>query len=320
VTGQPTPGGAPATVRAPEPALEVLAPGPLSTVQDLGRPGWAALGVGRSGAADRGSLRLANRLVGNPEDAAAVEVTFGGLAVRASADLVVAVTGAPAPLRVGGHPRATHAAVLLAAGQEAVLEAPPAGLRSYLAVRGGLAVEPVLGSRSTDVLAGLGPPPLRAGDRLPVGPPPAAPVPVVDVAAVVMPGGDDVVLRAVPGPRADWFAGAALDVLGATRWVASADSDRVGVRLDGGRLERSRTGELPSEGMVAGALQVPPSGQPVLLLADAPTTGGYPVVAVVLAADVDRAAQLRPGQGVRVRLTSRPARPDDPGWGAISRG
>jgi biotin-dependent carboxylase-like uncharacterized protein len=296
---------------APGRALEVLAPGPLSTVQDLGRPGWAALGVGRSGAADRGALRLANRLVGNPEDTAAVEVTFGGLAVRASADLVVAVTGAAAPLRVGGHPRPTHAAVLLAAGQEAVLAAPAAGLRSYLAVRGGLALEPVLGSRSTDVLAGLGPPSLRAGDRLPVGPPPAAPVPVVDVGAVTAPSGDDVVLRAVPGPRADWFADAALDVLGATRWVASADSDRVGVRLDGGRLERSRTEELPSEGMVAGALQVPPSGQPVLLLADAPTTGGYPVVAVVVAADVDRAAQLRPGQGVRIRLVPPPLRPTE---------
>ena len=320
MTGRPSTAGRAQAPRAPDPALEVLAPGPLSTVQDLGRPGWAALGVGRSGAADRGSLRLANRLVGNPEDAAAVEVTFGGLAVRASADLVVAVTGAPAPLRVSGRPRATHAAVLLAAGQEAVLEAPPVGLRSYLAVRGGVAVEPVLGSRSTDVLAGLGPPPLRAGDRLPVGPPPAAPVPVVDVAAVATPGGDDVVLRAVPGPRADWFTGAALDVLGATRWVASADSDRVGVRLDGGRLERSRTGELPSEGMVAGALQVPPSGQPVLLLADAPTTGGYPVVAVVVAADVDRAAQLRPGQGVRIRLTSRPVLPGHPASAAINRG
>jgi biotin-dependent carboxylase-like uncharacterized protein len=286
--------------------LEVLAPGPLSTVQDLGRPGWAALGVGRSGAADRGALRLANRVVGNPEDAAAVEVTFGGLAVRASADLVVAVTGAPAPLRVGGRPRSTHTAVLVAAGEDLRLDPPAAGLRSYLAVRGGLAVEPVLGSRSTDVLAGLGPAPLRAGDRLPVGPAPAGPVPVVDVAAATAPAGDDVLLRAVAGPRADWFERGALDVLTATRWVASADCDRVGVRLDGARLRRTRTGELPSEGMVAGALQVPPSGQPVLLLADAPTTGGYPVVAVVVVADVDRAAQLRPGQGLRLRLVGPP--------------
>jgi allophanate hydrolase subunit 2 len=163
-------------------------------------------------------------------------------------------------------------------------------------------VEPVLGSRSTDVLAGLGPPPLRAGDRLPVGPPPAAPVPAADVAAATAPSGDDVEVRAVLGPRADWFAPTAAGVLTATRWVASADSDRVGVRLDGATLDRARTDELPSEGMVAGALQVPPSGQPVLLLADAPTTGGYPVVAVLLAADVDRAAQLRPGQGLRIRL------------------
>jgi biotin-dependent carboxylase-like uncharacterized protein len=284
--------------------LEVLAPGPLATVQDLGRPGWAALGVGRSGAADRGALRLANRLVGNPPDAAGLEVTFGGLTVRAASDVVVAVTGAAAPLRVGGRPRSTHAAVLVPEGAELVLGAPAAGLRSYLAVRGGLAVEPVLGSRSTDVLAGLGPPALRAGDRLPVGPAPASPVPVVDVAGVTAPGPDDVLLHAIAGPRDDWFTGAALDVLAGTRWVTSADSDRVGVRLEGARLERSRTGELPSEGMVAGALQVPPSGQPVLLLADHPTTGGYPVIAVVVERDVDRAAQLRPGQGLRIRLGS----------------
>ena len=290
------------TGRTPE--LEVLAPGPLSTVQDLGRPGWAALGVGRSGAADRGALRLANRLVGNAEDAGAVVATLGGLVVRSTADAVVAVTGAPAPLRVGGRPRSTHTAVFVRAGEEVELGTPAAGLRSYLAVRGGVLVEPVLGSRSADLLSGLGPAPLRAGDRLPVGAPPAAPVPVVDVAAVTAPTGEDVVVRAVAGPRADWFAPTALRVLAETRWRASGDSDRVGVRLEGGRLERARAGELPSEGMVPGALQVPPSGQPVLLLADAPSTGGYPVVAVLVAADVDRAAQLRPGQGLRIRLVS----------------
>jgi biotin-dependent carboxylase-like uncharacterized protein len=286
------------------PELEVLAPGPLSTVQDLGRPGWAALGVGRSGAADRGALRLANRLLGNPEGAAAVEATLGGLTVRSSADLVVAVTGASAPLRVGGRARSTHAAVLVRAGEQVQLGTPAAGLRSYLAVRGGVQVEPVLGSRSADLLSGLGPPPLRAGDRLPVGPAPTAAIPVVDVAGASAPTGDDVVVRAVAGPRADWFAPTALRVLTTTRWQASGDSDRVGVRLEGGRLERTRTGELPSEGMVPGALQVPPSGEPVLLLADAPSTGGYPVVAVLLAADVDRAAQLRPGQGLRIRLAA----------------
>jgi biotin-dependent carboxylase-like uncharacterized protein len=286
--------------------LEVIRPGPLATVQDLGRPGWAALGVGRSGAADRSALRLANRLVGNPEDAAAVEVTFGGLAVRAATDLVLAVAGAAVRLQVAGRSRSSHVPVLVPAGAEAVLGTPASGLRSYVAVRGGLMVEPVLGSRSCDILAGLGPPPLREGDRLPVGPPPSAPVPVVDVAAATAPSGDDVEVRAVLGPRADWFSAAAVAALTTTRWVASADSDRVGVRLEGAPLERTRTDELPSEGMVAGALQVPPSGQPVLLLADAPTTGGYPVVAVMLTADVDRAAQLRPGQGLRIRLVQSP--------------
>lgn len=287
--------------------MEVLATGALALVQDLGRTGLAASGVGRSGAADRGALRLANRLVANAEDAAGIEVVFGGLVVRASREnavpLTVALAGAPAPADVDGRPVGHHALVTLRPGQVLRLGVPPTGLRTYLAVRGGVAVDPVLGSRSTDVLSGVGPPKLAAGDLLPVGPEPAA-VPLVDVAPAACPPDGVVRLRAVPGPRADRVADPA--ALARTAWTASARSDRVGMRLEGGRLERAGSGELPSEGMVRGAIQVPPGGEPVLFLADHPVTGGYPVVAVVVDADVDRAAQVRPGQPVRFVLVPPP--------------
>jgi biotin-dependent carboxylase-like uncharacterized protein len=286
--------------------LEVLATGPVALVQDLGRPGHAASGVGRSGAADRAALRLANRLVANREDAAGIEAVLGGLAVRAGARLTVALTGAPAPADVDGRPVGHHALVDLRPDQVLRLGTPATGLRTYLAVRGGLDVAPVLGSRSTDVLSGLGPAPLAAGDALPVGPEPAA-LPLVDVAPVGVPPGDTVVLRAVLGPRADWIDDPG--ALARTQWTASSRSDRVGIRLDGAPLRRrSAAAELPSEGVVRGALQVPPDGRPVLFLADHPVTGGYPVLAVVLDADVDRAAQVRPGQGLRFRIVPPPWR------------
>jgi KipI family sensor histidine kinase inhibitor len=287
--------------------LDVVATGALSLVEDLGRPGAGAIGVGRSGAADRAALRLANRLVANPSSAAAIEVAFGGLVVRAGSDLpaplLVALTGAPAPASVDGTPVGHHALVTLRAGQTLRLGPPPTGLRTYLAVRGGIEVDAVLGSRSTDVLSGLGPAPLAAGDELPVGPEPAD-LPRVDVAPVAVPTGDVVTLRAVPGPRADWVADPG--ALARTTWTASGRSDRVGMRLEGPPLRRLDRGELPSEGMVRGAIQVPPGGGPVLFGADHPVTGGYPVVAVVLDADLDRAAQIRPGQQVRFRLQETP--------------
>jgi biotin-dependent carboxylase-like uncharacterized protein len=183
------------------------------------------------------------------------------------------------------------------------LGVPPSGLRSYLAVRGGIAVPAVLGSRSTDVLAGLGPPRLEAGQVLPVGPEPAG-FPLIDVAPVAEPPAGPVTLRAIPGPRADRVAD--LSVLTSTTWTASSRSDRVGMRLEGGALEWARGGEIASEGMVRGSIQVPSGGEPVVFLADHPLTGGYPVVAVVVDADVDRAAQVRPGQAVRFRFVAPP--------------
>lgn len=277
--------------------IEVLRSGPLTTIQDLGRPGYAHLGVGRSGAVDRPSLTLANRLVGNPEGAAALELTFGGLALRATEPLTVALTGALCETTSGGRGRDPFAPLSLEAGDVLEIGMPSHGVRTYLAVRGGIDCEPVLGSRSTDLLSHLGPGRLCDGDRLRVGRP-GGPAPGVDVAPVRrLP--DEPVLRVVPGPRADWFTPAALGVLGRTRYETTSSSDRVGVRLAGPPLERSRTDELPSEGMVEGAVQVPPDGHPVIFLADHPVTGGYPVIAVLHPDDVSVAAQLRPGQPVR---------------------
>lgn len=278
------------------PTLEVVAVGALALVEDLGRPGHGASGVGRSGAADRAALRLANRLVANAEDAAGVEIVFGGLAVRATGAVTVALTGAPAPADVDGTPVGHHALVELRSGQVLRLGVPPRGLRTYVAVRGGVDVPAVLGSRSTDTLSGLGPDKLAEGAVLPIGPEPSA-LPLVDVAPVPGPPDGTVTLRAVPGPRASYVTDP--DALVRTAWVASSRSDRVGMRLDGEPLRRTDDAELPSEGMVRGAIQVPPGGQPVVFLADHPVTGGYPVVATVCDADVDRAAQIRPGQGVR---------------------
>ncbi|MEU4415765.1 biotin-dependent carboxyltransferase family protein [Nocardia salmonicida] len=269
--------------------------GPLATVQDLGRQGWFDSGVGQAGAADRGSLRLANRLVGNPEGFAAIEVLLGGLALRADGHLTVAVTGAPAPAFVDGTP-VGHASVLeLDEGQVLRLGSASTGLRSYVAVRGGIDVAKVLGSRSRDTLSGIGPEPLAIGTQLPVGPPPRT-FPTVEFAPVAL-RPELLTIRACPGPRADWFTDP--DLLFRGSWIVSADTDRVGARLDrlaGPPLVRSVTRELPSEGVALGSVQVPPSGQPVVFLADHPITGGYPVIAVVLDADVDRVAQARPGE------------------------
>lgn len=283
--------------------LVVLDAGPLTTVQDAGRPGLCHLGIGRSGAADRGSYRLANRLVGNRETEAVLEVTLGGLALRADDDFLIALTGAPCQVLVADIEFGTNAPIALKAGQQVALASPAAGLRSYLAVRGGIRVPEVLGSRSTDVLSGIGPDPLAPGDILPVGPPYGR-QPDLDVAPVPAPPADDLVLAVRAGPRDDWFTPEAMMELLSGRYEVTGESNRVGMRLSGPPLRRSREKELPSEGMVTGALQVSPSGQPTLFLADHPVTGGYPVIAVVAAADVDRAAQARPGQHVRFRLAA----------------
>jgi biotin-dependent carboxylase-like uncharacterized protein len=284
--------------------VEVLSAGPLTTIQDLGRPGHAAVGVGASGAADRGSLCLANRLVGNPEDAAGLELTYGGLRLRFEAAATIALTGAPCPITVDTRAVGMDGPIAVRAGQQVIIGLPSEGVRTYVAVRGGIDVPPVLGSRSTDLLSRIGPPVLESGTRLPIGRRVTG-FPNVDIA----PRRDGplgslgpAILRVLPGPRDDWFLPQALATLGESAYVVTSDSNRVGVRLDGPALKRAVHEELPSEGMVSGALQVPPDGRPILFLTDHPVTGGYPVIAVVVAQDLDRAAQLRAGDAVRFRV------------------
>ena len=269
--------------------------GPLALLQDLGGPGYAHLGVSPSGAADRAAHRLANRLVGNPESAVTVEVTLGGLAVRAATVAFVAVTGAATSLAVNGRPTGSHRTLALQPGDRLQIEPPTSGLRNYLAVRGGLVAPATLGSCSRDVLSGLGPEPLRPGDELRAATP-TGPLPDTDF---VVPQPPQAVLEIRPGPRRDWFDDTAWTALLGSGWTVSAELDRVAVRLEGPTLTRRITDELPSEALIRGAVQVPVSGQPLVFLADHPVTGGYPVIAVVTERCCDRAAQLRPGDRVR---------------------
>jgi biotin-dependent carboxylase-like uncharacterized protein len=276
--------------------LRVLETGASVLVQDLGRPGWAHLGVPRAGALDAPAAALANRLVGNAAHAACLEVVLGGLTLQSDQGSWAAVTGAPCQVMVDGAAQAFGAAVRLSPGAILTLGRPETGLRSYLAVAGGVAVDPVLGSRATDTLGGLGPPPVRPGHVLPVGEPSGPPAPL-DTPRTPLPGG----LRIVPGPRSDRVQGDVVDLLCRSSYTVSRDSDRVGLRLDGPSLDVATSDELPSEGIVLGAVQAPPDGRPVVFLADHPTTGGYPVVAVVDADDLWQCAQLRPGESVTFR-------------------
>ncbi|MFJ9580263.1 biotin-dependent carboxyltransferase family protein [Streptomyces sp. NPDC101191] len=278
-------------------AFAVVRAGALTTVQDLGRAGHAHLGVPRSGALDPGAVRLVNRLLGNPEDAAVLETTLTGCAVRPRCAVTVVVGGAPCPVRVDGRPTAWGSPVRVGPGKLLDVGTAERGLRSYVGFGGGVAVDPVLGSRSTDLLSGLGPAPLADGAVLPLG---AVAAVRGSVDAPAWPGPpDELVLRVRLGPRDDWFTPGALRALATRAWRVSPATNRIGLRTEGPALERAVGGELPSEGMVLGAVQVPPDGRPVVFLADHPTTGGYPVVAVVREADLAAAAQAVPGTVVR---------------------
>lgn len=296
------------TTAGSPPSVVVRSPGMQTTIQDLGRAGHADIGVTASGALDRAALRRANRLVGNPVGEAGLETVLGGLVLEAQVDLVLAVTGAPAPLRITvpeGESRAQCAEqpFALLAGERLELGQPASGFRSYVAFRGGVDVPAVLSSRATDLLSGLGPAPLTPGTGLNIGVPTAAHVvgnPEVPAAAPQ----DVTVFRYVPGPREDWFTPAAQESFSTQVWTVTAASNRIGLRLDGEPLERLRHDELASEGTVNGAIQVPPSGLPVFFLADHPVTGGYPVIGAVIAEDLDQAAQLAPGARVRFQPVS----------------
>lgn len=290
----------------------VPAPGPLVVeqtrfpilVQDRGRPGLAASGVGSAGVMDRVAARLANDLVGNPSDAAVLEVLAGGVRLAATERAVVAVTGAPVEIvveRASGRIREVHdqRPIGLDAGDALEIGSPVGGLRNVIGVRGGVDVPEVLGSRSFDSLAGLGPAPLLAGATIPVG---DGPTGIVGGAVVwSAPPPTELTVAVRLGPRDSWFEPEAIELLDSAAWTISDQTDRVGARLVGPALPRARTGELPSEGVATGSIQVPSSGVPLIFLADHPVTGGYPVIAVVRDEELDSLAQAPPG--TRIRFT-----------------
>ncbi|WP_022871924.1 urea amidolyase family protein [Nesterenkonia alba] len=316
--------------------VDILASGPRTLIEDLGRGGYADLGVPRSGAADRAAARQANQLVGNDESAAVFEVLSGGLELTVQQTAVLAVTGAEAEVEVitprpversnmalNGTGAAEEplteddirtiplrAPFWLYPGERMRLATPTRGLRNYVALSGGIAAPKVLGSASADTLSGLGPPPVQAGDTFGLVGAMSRFVGIADVARTALPEPESPTrLRIVPGPRDDWFAGPrgrnpGLERLTGQTWTVSDRADRVGLRLlideaGGQPVPRTREGELPSEPVIRGAVQVPPSGEPVIFLADHPVTGGYPVIGVVVREDLGLAAQLPPGTEVR---------------------
>jgi biotin-dependent carboxylase-like uncharacterized protein len=279
--------------------VEVVRAGALTLFQDRGRPGFAHLGVPPSGAADPRAYELANRIVGNDPGAAVLEATLFGPTLRFAEWALVAVTGADAGATISGHPLERGTPAEVPAGALLDLRGCRDGVRAYISVRGGFAVEATLGSCSHDLLTGLGPPPLQDGDLLRVGPEPAKAA--HGEAHAVPPPDPEPTLTIVPGPRDDWFPPEALAALVETAWRVSTASNRIGIRLEGPSLARLDRGELLSEGLVTGSIQVTAGGQPILLGPDHPTTGGYPVIAVVVARDVAVAGQLAPGATVRFR-------------------
>ncbi|VXC48733.1 Allophanate hydrolase subunit 1 [Arthrobacter sp. 9V] len=323
VTASDSPAREPEPERHAESGLRILNPGTQSLIQDLGRRGYGPLGVSAAGALDRASLRRANRLVGNAPTAAAIESVNGGLTVQAVGDQVVAVTGAPVTLTIESpswfesddgdvQPGATRNVPMaspfaLLDGEVLTLGAPESGFRNYVAIRGGVDVPEVLGSRSADTMSGIGPAPLVVRQVLAAGDNTASTAVGAPELQPEFPGSGVTVLDVVPGPRADWFDQEALDSLCSQEWLVTPQSNRVGMRLDGTPLKRTREGELPSEGTMAGALQIPPAGLPVLFLADHPITGGYPVIGVVRDEHLDLAAQVPIGGKIRFRLV-----PDSP--------
>lgn len=307
------------------PVLVVESPGPRLLVEDGGRTGHAGIGVSRSGAFDRGALARANRAVGNPPFAPALEALLGPVRLRATAPSVIAIAGAPAGVAVTRHDvDSGHLDVAAAETREHPIALDPGdtveigpvahGLRIMVAVRGGIEAEPVLGSASRDTLSGLGPEPLEAGDQVLVGPERG-----LDAVPWCVPGGDGggedvpaasgagqgrerIGIPVVLGPRHSELGAATVGALLAREWTVRADSDRVGVRLDGEALPvPDGSGTLPSEPMVPGAIQVPPSGLPVVFGPDHPATGGYPVIGVLTPRGLDLLAQAAPGTTLRFR-------------------
>ncbi|MCE4536919.1 biotin-dependent carboxyltransferase family protein [Pelomonas sp. P7] len=278
--------------------IEVLRAGPLATVQDLGRTAWRDRGLSRCGALDDLALAMGNLLVGNEAGAAGLEFTMGPAVLRFATDSCIALTGSDSDATVDGRPLRSGWRMAVRAGQTLQLAAPRERMRSYVTVAGGIAVEPVLGSRSTDLKAGFGGlagRALRDGDRLPIAPATGPRRRSVGLRAPEW----EAAVRTLPGPEHGEFSAAARRAFWATDWTVTPQSNRMGYRLQGPNLQRRRGGELASHGVLPGVVQLPPSGQPIVLLADAQTTGGYPKIGVVIRADLWKLAQLRLGASLR---------------------
>lgn len=281
--------------------IHVLKPGVLTTVQDMGRRGVSHLGVATGGAADSLSLRLANRLVGNRDRHAALEMTLIGPRLEFEVDTAIALVGGRVDARVDGQTVPMDQSITVTQGE--ILDIGPilTGTRTYLAVTGGVRVPRVLGSRSTDTLAGLGPPPLTAGDRVPIAP---SRVEHGRYLRRPPPIGCDTPLRITLGPDDKEFDTNAIDHLLNGAFTVGSASDRTGIRLQGPHLKQQDSDEIASKGMITGAIQVPPDGQPIVLLPNHGPTGGYPIIGVVITADIPRAAQAQPGSTVHFRVVT----------------
>jgi len=278
--------------------IELLRAGPLTSVQDLGREAWRDRGISRCGAVDDVALSWGNLLVGNDPNAAGLEFTLGPATLRFDADCCIAVTGTDVDASLDGRALRPWWRQRVHAGQTLKLAAPRERMRSYLCVSGGIATEPALGSRSTDLKAGFGGldgRALRDGDRLPLVPPERLPMRSIGI----QPPDWSASVRVLPGPEHDDFSDAARAAFWSADWQLTPQSNRMGYRFAGPVLQRERGGELASHGVLPGVIQVPPSGQPIVLLADAQTTGGYPKIAVVIRADLWKLGQLRLGAALR---------------------
>lgn len=282
-------------------SLTILSPGPLTTVQDAGRFGYICSGIGRSGVMDAAAYRAANDLVGNRRGEAVLESTLLGPTLRFDRPCAIALTGADMDARLDDQPVARYACVSVQAGQVLSMKFAASGVRGYLAVRGGIDVPPVLGSRSTNLKCRIGGWQgrcLAAGDVLPIGPDDGCrkaaskPLPVPEYPS-------EIAVRAVPGPQAEMFTEAGRAAFFSRTYTVSPDSDRMGIRLSGPTIASVRGTDIVSDGIVFGSIQVSGNGLPIILMADHQTTGGYAKIATVVSGDLPLLAQARPGTAVR---------------------
>jgi antagonist of KipI len=283
-------------------AILVHEPGLFTTVQDLGREGFGPMGVSASGAADPISLRIGNRLIGNAEGAAALEMTLVGGSLTFARRGTIALTGADFGASLGGVPLPMWTSIEVQAGQTLALGPSRSGARAYFCIQGGIAVKPFLGSASTHVLSGLGGfegRPLRKGDLLEVGPANSSPQKRSLSPQALERLQPRKVLRVTAGPQSDWFAPSAWKQFFESSFRVTEQSNRMGIRLEGRGIPIDPSQEMITEGVSLGAIQVPPSGQPIILFVEQQTTGGYPKIANVISADVHSLGQLRPRDEIR---------------------